>query len=437
MIAAIRKSATALTIAALAVLGLLFEPSPSRARGPVAEPLPVAKPEDAGLSSAKLGRIAATLQIEVDKGRLPGAVVAIARRGKLTYFEAVGFRDKEKAEPLRTDALFALASMTKPMTSVAALMLYEEGRLLLSDPVSKHLPALGAMKVGTVKTGADGKPEVALEPVKREMTVQDLLRHSSGLSYREYGGTEIDKLYPSGLPAQNLTGPEFIDAVAKAPLRFQPGTAFNYSLSTDVLGLVVEAVAGKPLGAFLAERLWKPLGMADTSFALTTEKAARKAVALKTDPLTGKSQTFLHAAPEVLKFDCGGACALSTAADYLRFAEMLRRNGILDGQRILGRKTIELMTANHLTPAMFAALPPQALPVGYGFGLGVATRLAPGVANLSGSTGDYEWSGAFGTVFWVDPKEELSVVFMSQQGGLQRILMRQLIRALVLSAIVD
>ena len=176
------------------------------------------------------------------------------------------------------DAIFSIASMTKPMTSVAALMLYEEGRLLLSDPVSKHLPQLKDMKVGSLKAGADGKTEVVLAAAEREMTIQDLLRHTSGLSYREFGGTEIDKLYPPGLPALTMTGPEFLDALAKAPLRHQPGTAFQYSLSTDVLGLVVEKVAGKGLFEVLKERLWQPLGMTDTHFGIAAEKASRQAL---------------------------------------------------------------------------------------------------------------------------------------------------------------
>ncbi len=407
------------------------------ARDLAAAPLYRIAPEHAGLSPARLARIVPALQAEVDGGRLPGAVIAIARKGRLVYLEAVGFRDKDKSVAMPVDAIFSIASMTKPMTSAAALMLYEEGRLLLSDPVSKHLPQLKDMKVGSLKAGADGKPEVVLSAAEREMTVQDLLRHTSGLSYREFGGTEIEKLYPSGLPALTMTGPEFLDALAKAPLRHQPGTAFQYSLSTDVLGLVVEKVAGMGLFEVLKERVWQPLGMTDTHFGIAPDKANRQALPLAIDPQTGKPPVLVHAPGQALKFACGGACAVSTAADYLRFAEMLRLGGVFGGQRILGRKTVELMTANHLTPPMLAALRPGQLGSGYGFGLGVATRLDAGVANLSGSQGDFDWSGAFGTVFWVDPKEELSVVFMSQQGGLQRVLMRQLIRTLVMAAVVD
>ena len=424
-------------VVAVALSLLALAPSAAVAREPVAAPLLRIEPEKVGLSSARLARIAPALQTEVDAGRLPGAVVAIARKGRLVYLDAVGFRDKAKGAAMPIDAIFSIASMTKPMTSAAALMLYEEGRLLLSDPVSKHLPQLKDMKVGSLKAGADGKAEVVLVAAEREMTVQDLLRHTSGLSYREFGGTEIEKLYPSGLPALTMTGPEFLEALAKAPLRHQPGTAFQYSLSTDVLGLVVEKVSGQSLFELLEERLWRPLGMTDTHFAIASDKAGRQAVPLAIDPQTGKPPTVVHAPGQALKFACGGACAVSTAADYVRFAEMLRMGGTLGAQRLLGRKTVELMTANHLTPAMLSALRPGQIAAGYGFGLGVATRLETGVANLSGSAGDFDWSGAFGTTFWVDPKEELSVVFMSQQGGLQRVLMRQLIRTLVMAAVTD
>jgi CubicO group peptidase (beta-lactamase class C family) len=427
-----------MTIAAGLGLALLaLAPASAVARDPAAAPLYRIAPEHVGLSPARLARIAPALQAEVDAGRLPGAVVGIARKGRLVYLEAVGVRDKAKGIAMPIDAIFSIASMTKPMTSVAVLMLYEEGRLLLSDPVSKHLPQLKDMKVGSLKTGPDGKPEVVLAAAEREMTIQDLLRHTSGLSYREFGGTEIDKLYPPGLPALTMTGPEFLDALAKAPLRHQPGTAFQYSLSTDVLGLVVEKVAGKGLIEVLKERLWQPLGMPDTHFGIATDKTNRQALPFAIDPQTGKPPPVVHAPGQALKFACGGACAVSTAADYLRFAEMLRLGGTFGGQRILGRKSVELMTANHLTPPMLAALRPGQIAAGYGFGLGVATRLEAGVANLSGSPGDFDWSGAFGTTFWVDPKEQLSVVLMSQQGGLQRVLMRQLIRTLVMAAIVD
>lgn len=423
--------------AGLVLALLVLAPASAVARDPAAAPLYRIAPEHAGMSAARLARIAPALQAEVDAGRLPGAVVGIARKGRLVYLQAIGFRDKAKGVAMPIDAIFSIASMTKPMTSVAALMFYEEGRLLLSDPVSKHLPQLKDMKVGSLKPGADGKADVVLAAAEREMTIQDLLRHTSGLSYREFGGTEIDKLYPSGLPALAMTGPEFLDALAKAPLRHQPGTAFQYSLSTDVLGLVVEKVAGKGLFEVLKDRVWQPLGMSDTHFGIATDKGNRQALPFAVDPQTGKASTIVHQPGQMLKFACGGACAVSTAADYLRFAEMLRLGGAFGGQRILGRKTVELMTANHLNPAMLAALRPGQIAAGYGFGLGVATRLEAGVANLLGSQGDFDWSGAFGTTFWVDPKEELSVVFMSQQGGLQRILMRQLIRTLVMAAVVD
>jgi CubicO group peptidase (beta-lactamase class C family) len=402
------------------------------------EPLAKATPAETGFSAERLALVKRALEAEVEKGRIPGVVIAIARKGRLAYLEAVGFRDKDKGEPMAHDTIFAIASMTKPMTSVAILMLYEDGRLMLSDPVTKYLPALADMKVGSLKTLADGKIEVETRPARRTMTIQDLLRHTSGLTYREFGNTEIDKLHPPGVPPLTMSGPEFLAALAKAPLHFDPGKAWNYSLSTDVLGLVVEAVAGKPLGAFLSERLWQPLGMSDTSFAVPPEKKRRQAVPFANDPLTGKPQFVLHTkSDEILRFHCGGACAVSTAQDYLRFTEMLRNGGTYAGVRVMGRKTVELMTADHLSPAMHAETRSPILAPGYGFGLGVSPRLSAGVANLSGTAGEYNWGGAWGTYFWVDPKEQMSVVFMSQQGGDMRVYLRQLLKSLVLQAIAD
>jgi CubicO group peptidase (beta-lactamase class C family) len=401
------------------------------------DPLTRAKPEEVGLSTARLAHMERVLKSEIEAGRLPGAVVAIARKGRLAWYEAFGFRDKEAGAPMPRDAVFAIASMTKPLTSVAILMLYEDGRLFLADPVHKYLPQLRELKVGSLKPGPDGKQAIETEPAVRPITIQDLLRHTSGLTYREFGTTEIDKLHPPGVPPLTLSADEFIEALSKAPLLHQPGTAYNYSLSTDVLGVVVEKVAGKGLGEFLAERLFRPLGMADTSFVLSEAARPRQARALANNPLTGASQWVLHAKGEALKFGCGGACALSTAADYLRFAEMLRRGGTLDGVRILGRKTVELMTANHLSPAILANTRSPALPAGYGFGLGVASRMFEGVSPLPGSVGEFNWGGAWGTFFWADPKEELSVVFMAQAPGEIRTHYRQLMKALVLAAIAD
>jgi CubicO group peptidase (beta-lactamase class C family) len=397
--------------------------------------LPTARPDEVGLSAERLQRIGRTLRTDVERGRLPGAVIAVARRGRLAYLEAIGVRDKATNAPMTTDAIFRLASMTKPFASVAAMMLYEDGRLFLSDPVSKHLPALGQPQVGAEQIDpATGRATFYLVPAQREMTVQDLLRHTSGLTYGNRGTTQIHKAYPegSGVASRTLTGAELVARLSKAPLLHQPGTAWEYGFSTDVLGLVVEAVAGKTLSAFLDERLFKPLAMSDTAFVVPAAKAGRIAQPLAKDPDTGRDITMPDfTAPA--KFECGGACAVSTTGDYVRFAQMLLNRGSLDGARILGRKTVEYMTSDHLGTAIASSRVPNA----YGFGLGFAVRRATGGPDLTGSAGDYNWGGAYGTYFWIDPKEELVVVYMAQAPNAIRVHYRDLVKSLVLQAIVD
>jgi CubicO group peptidase (beta-lactamase class C family) len=276
-------------------------------------------------------------------------------------------------------------------------------------------------------------------PAEREMTIHDLLRHTSGLTYGQAGTTPAHKLYPANSAAAgaNLTGPEFIEQLSKAALLHQPGTAWEYGFSTDVLGLVIEAETGQRLGAFLQERLWKPLGMMDTSFIVPPEKAERYAKALPNNPDTGKPQTFPDRTRPV-KFECGGGCAVSTAADYVRFAQMLLNRGQLGDTRILGAKTVDYMTADHLDAGIQNNVertdPTRA---GYSFGLTMAVRPTTGGPKVMGSPGDYGWAGATGTNFWVDPKEQLVVVFMAATPGPIRWHYRQVINALVLAAIVD
>ncbi|MGH7304304.1 MAG: serine hydrolase domain-containing protein [Candidatus Rokuibacteriota bacterium] len=393
--------------------------------GAAADPLPRGKAEEVGLSSEKLGRIGQTLRADVERGRIPGAVVIVARKGRIAYYEAVGFRDKTSGAPMPPDAIFRIASMTKPLVSVATMMLYEEGRLFLSDPVSKYIPELAKRQVGVEK----------VVPAESEMTIQDLLRHTSGFTSGNRGTTQVHKLYEgvtSGL-ARERTPQEFIDRLAKLPLLNQPGTTWEYGVSTDVLGRVVEVVAGKPLGQVLAERIFRPLKMTDTGFVVTADKQARLAQALATDPDTGKEIKLFD--PTIApKFECGGGCGVSTAGDYVRFTQMLVNRGALEGTRILGRKTVEYMTSDHLGTRI-APGPAYSPGPGYGFGLGFAVRKETGVASMTGSAGDYNWGGAFGTGFWVDPKEELTVVFMAQATGPIRVHYRQLLKSMVLQAI--
>jgi len=403
---------------------------------PTASVLPRVEPASVGFDPARLGRIREALDREVAEGRIPGAVVGIARGGKLAYLEGMGFRDKAAGTPMWADAVFSIASMTKPMTSTAIMMLVEEGRVQLGDPASKFLPQLAGMRVAKSPTAS----ELETVPADREMTVQDLLRHTSGLTYRDRGTGAAFKAYPGSsiVAAVKYPKDEFLAALAKAPLVYQPGTTWEYGFSTDILGLIVEAVTGKPLGAFLAERLWQPLGMQDTSFALSESTRGRYARSLPADPMTGQPLSVHHATGDVMKWESGGGGAVSTAADYLRFAQMLLNEGALGGTRILGRKTVQLMRSDHLGPEVvnrITTMDPTCN--GYGFGLGFAVRRHNGVAGMLGSADDYYWSGVYGTYFWIDPAEELATVFMGVAPGQMRLRYRPLIRALVLQALVD
>ena len=393
--------------------------------------LPASTPEAVGLSSARLERLTQAIKQDVERGRMPGAVVAIARKGKLAYYESFGFVDKAAGAPMPKDAIFALASMTKPMVAVGTLMLAEQGDLLLNDPVGNYLPELKDMKVA----GARG-----LEPAHRQPTLQDMLRHTAGVSYGNRGDTPLHKLYELRLKsAANQSGPEFLAELGKLPLHYQPGTQWEYSHGLDVAGLAVEAVTKKRLGEFLQERLFTPLGMVDTGFVVPAAKAARIAKPLPVDPDTGRPTAF-RAPVTPWQYDCGGGCASGTALDYLRFAQMLLNKGTLDGARILSRKTVEYMTTNQLGADVDASRLHQ-FPVehmdGFGFGLGVAVRTQPGVAGVPGTPGEFMWSGAQGTMFWVDPKEEMVVVFLANTPGAVRRHYRELVKALVEQAIAD
>ncbi|BBK39101.1 serine hydrolase [Allostella sp. ATCC 35155] len=414
--------------AALSVFLLAFAHHPAAASDP---PLPLAVPEAVGLSSERLARIGRTIEADIAADRLPGAVVAVLRHGKLAYYEAFGFRDKEAGIAMTKDTIFAIASMTKPMTSAAVMMLNEEGRLFLSDPVGAHLPPLAGMGVAVQTKGPDGKDLIEIEPARRPVTLQDLLRHTSGIPYGGATRTAVHKLYPvsSGFSGMNLTPAEFVDKLGGLPLVSQPGSRWEYSLSVDVLGAVVERVSGQSLGAFLAERLWQPLGMTDTSFTLPPGKRDRIAKALPIDPDTGRPPIILDVT-RTMKMECGGGCAASTAGDYVRFVQMLLNRGTLDGRTVLARKTVEFMTADHLGAISSGVLSP-----GYGFGLGFAVRRSPGVAALTGSTGDYYWNGGYGTLFWIDPVEDVAVVFMAHTPGPRRLHYRRLLPTLVNQAL--
>jgi CubicO group peptidase (beta-lactamase class C family) len=398
-----------------------------------AAPLPQASPEEVGMSAERLGRLDAAMRKTVDSGELPGAVVLIARDGQLVYAKSFGWQDREKKIPMRHDSIFRLYSMTKPVVSVAAMMLVEEGRLGLQESVSKYIPEFKEMKVGVESTDAEGKPALKLVDAKRQITVQDLLRHTSGLTYDVLGTQNaVKKMYKDAeIFSQKWVLAEFVKALAKLPLQFQPGTTWEYSHSTDVLGRVVEVASGQTLDVFLTERIFEPLKMVDTAFQVPPEKQDRLAQPMP-DVYTGKTPELIDVTRPATFF-AGGHGLVSTAGDYLRFAQMLANGGELEGARILGPRTIEYMSSNHLNAQIDKG--PAFLPgPGYGFGLGFATRIDRGQSEWPGSPGDYYWAGYAGTYFWIDPEEALVPVLMTQE-PLRRQTYRVLLRNLVYQSI--
>jgi CubicO group peptidase (beta-lactamase class C family) len=323
---------------------------------------------------------------------------------------------------MREDSIFRIYSMTKPIVSVAAMMLVDEGRLQLSDPVAKHVPELRGLRVGIEK---DGKLEVV--SAQRQPTVQDLLRHTSGFTYGVFGKSMVKDLYSkAGVDANDHTNSEMVKKLATVPLHYQPGTTWEYGRSTDVLGHVVERVSGQPLDQFLQTRILGPLGMKDTAFFAEPAKQPRLAESFAKDPDSGAAINLLNVRDRP-RYLAGGQGLVSTAADYLRFAQMLLNGGELGGVRILSRKTVDFMTSDHLG-AIRGPGP------GYGFGLGFAVRHADGLSSTNGSGGDYNWAGLGGTYFWVDPKERLIAVWMMQAPN-QRNYYRELFRNMVYAAL--
>jgi CubicO group peptidase (beta-lactamase class C family) len=397
----------------------------------LAQPLPQVRPDAAGFSAEGLARIDAFFAREIAANRVPGAVVAIARDGKLVHYKAYGKLDPAGDKPMPLDAVFQLASMTKILASVGALTLNEEGRLPLKSRLDEYYPAFGAMKVGVV--GAGG--EIALEAPKQPIFVHDLFRHTSGIPYGGRGTTAVHKLWPGGsaVVGNQYTGEEFLAKITTLPLLHQPGTVWDYSFSTDVLGLVVEKVSGKRLGEFLKASVFDKVGMPDTTFD-PRGKESRIARPLPNDPITGKPQRITNLG-NPWKFDCAGSCAYATVADYLRFGQMLLNGGEIDGRRVLSPKTVAWMTSDHLGPNIrnqVAGTEPHR--DGYSFGLGVAVRMHDGVAATNGTRGDYSWNGANGTSYWADPQEKLVVVVGTAAPGEIRKYYREQMGALVYGA---
>ena len=387
-------------------------------------------PQSAGVSKERLDAITARMKADAQSGKIPGAVMVVARNGQTAYFEAVGTKDPKSGAPMPKDAIFRIYSMTKPIVTIAAMILVEEGKLQVGDPVSRYLPELKGMKVGVGLLDAAGKPVLELVNAQREMTVQDLLRHTSGLTYGFFGKSLVKDRYREAHVDTGVAHAEYLGVVSKLPLHYQPGTTWDYSISTDVLVYVIERVSGKPLDQFLQERVFKPLGMKDTGFYVEPAKASRLAEGFEADPLI-KAADDWHTRKQPAKRFSGGAGITSTAADYQRFAQMLVNGGELDGVRIVSRKTVEYMDSDHLG----AIRGPLYLPgAGYTFGLGGAVRLGDGMATTPGSAGEFNWGGYGGTYFWIDPKEKLVAVLMMQSPS-QRTYYRTLFRDMVYGAL--
>jgi CubicO group peptidase (beta-lactamase class C family) len=402
-------------------------------------------PDAAGFSAARLKRLDAALRADVDAGAIPGAVVLVMRSGRLAFFESFGYADRTTHRPMQLGSVFRIASLTKPITVVAALMLLEQGKLLLTDPVSRYLPELRDVKVGLEEADSStGQRRLTLESVRRPMTVQDLMRHTAGFTYGQFGNSLVQRAYRAAHLIDNQqTNAEMVGKLAQLPLCHQPGTTFEYGMSTDVLGRVVEVVSGLELDRFFSEHITAPLGMRDTSFGVEADSLHTLA-----EP---QRESAPGAVPAVVPYDparpakwfSGGGGLLSTAADYARFARFLLNGGELDGVRLLARKTMQMMIRNHLpanlsfganTAELGIAAPLPQLGQGYGLGLGV--RLQEALNGVPGSAGDYYWGGALGPYFWVDPAEELIVIFMLQELNVQRrTRYRPLLRALVYQAL--
>jgi CubicO group peptidase (beta-lactamase class C family) len=382
------------------------------------------------LNRAGLARIRDVLQSHVEERRIPGAVAVVALGGHVELFEALGHRDPATGAPMKSDAIFRIYSMTKPLVSLAALMLAEEGRLQLVDPVSRYLPEFAGPKVAVEEGGV-----LRLEPVRREPTVHDLLRHTAGFTYEFLGGGAVRRQYDEArIYSRARSNAEFCKALATIPLAFQPGSCWEYSRATDVLGALLEAVTGRPLGELLRERIFRPLDMKDTTFGVSEPNWQRIAEPFAIDPASGQPVVLFNAR-EAPKFESGGGGLLSTAGDYLRFLQLMRNGGTLDGCRLVSRSTVAWMTSDHLggVPVQGEQSGDLLLP-GHGFGLGFAVRTHPGLAPQPGSPGQYFWGGMAGTLFFVDPVQDLIALLLTQAPN-QRVYYRGLIRHLVYAAL--
>ncbi len=405
-------------------------------QGLLAQGLTVAVPESVGMSSERLERLTAALQAYVDEDRLAGAVAIVARRGKIAYMEAVGYRDKESGAPMTTDAIFRIASQTKALASVGVMLLQEEGRLLITDPVGKYLPEF--METTVAEPNGSGGYNVV--PAKRSITIRDLLTHTAGISYGN--GPAADKWAEAGITGwyfadRDETVGDVMARLAELPLDGHPGEAWIYGYNTDILGAMIEKISGQTLGAFLGERLFGPLGMNDTHFFLPAGKVGRLATVYSAtdsggierapDPGHMVGQGAYVDGPR--KSFSAGAGLVSTAADYARFLQMMLNGGELDGVRVLSRKTVESMTVGHTGDIPFRP--------GQSFGLGFSVVEDPAALGLPASVGEFAWGGAYHSTYWVDPAEEMVVAYMTQIIPAGDIDDHGKLRALVHQAIID
>jgi CubicO group peptidase (beta-lactamase class C family) len=397
-------------VSALLVTALLLTPALATwGKTPVA-----VSPEEAGLSRERLDYLSGILKTHVKEKRLAGVTALIAHHGKIGYFESFGARDVDAGDPMHKDSIFGIASMTKPITSAAVMMLYEKALLSLNDPVSRYIPELGDMKV--VVKGRDpktGEPTHWLEPAKRDITIRDLLRHTFGLSSGYYGIADVDEKFGEmGAGRRDGTLEDFMKILGKMPLKYHPGTTWDYGRSTDVLGRLVEVISGTTFDRFLEEEIFRPLGMTDTGFHVPQTKIDRLSTTygrnedMTIRPLSSRRNRSREKPPTYLS---GGGGLVSTAGDYFKFCQMMLNGGELDGLRILSRKTVELMTRSHL-----GDVPMGWGMKGFGFGLGFLIYPDPLLTDGLASEGTYSWGGAASTSFWIDPVEELIGILMIQ-----------------------
>jgi CubicO group peptidase (beta-lactamase class C family) len=375
----------------------------------------------------RLQKMSDAFQREIDKGTTPGVVMLVARRGQIGWFEAQGKQDTTTGAPMTRESIFRIYSMTKPVVSLGVMQMVEDGFLLLNDPLAKFIPEFANQKVGVEHNG-----QLAFALPLRPITIQDLLRHTSGISYEITGSGMVQRMYArSKVRDRDITNEEHAKLVSSMPLMCQPGTEWNYSRSIDILGRVIEVISGKTLSAYLQEHILAPLQMNETGFHTAQADKARLAQPFAKDPWTGE-KVELFDPLEIPKMESGGGGLMSTAMDYARFCQMLLNGGTLDGNRVIGHKTLAFMASNHLDPMV--KLESHLVPPGHGFGLGFAVRTHDGLAPYAGSVGQFFWSGMAGTFFWVDPTEDMFAVFLSQGPG-QREYFRTLVRSLVYAAI--